>query len=271
MAFIQENNITINLNLKKEYKIIHFSDVHVVDLKNNETKEELDQAKNNEDAWYRVRKDFSIHFNETCNEEHMIPSTECLDNLLKYSNDINPDSIVMTGDIIDYYSKANYNYLKKSLKNINIPYIITCGNHESPSSIFDEITNNESDFKVINLKEFKLIGIDDSTKKVSKEILEKLKKELEDNIPIILCMHIPVLTKYNEIEMQKYDQYFIIDYKNCDDVTNEFLKLIIENKLVKAILCGHTHGASSSFFAKGKVQYCASSGLIGYVNNIIVK
>ena len=38
MAFIQEKKLTIDLNLKKEYKIIHFSDVHVINLNDNENK-----------------------------------------------------------------------------------------------------------------------------------------------------------------------------------------------------------------------------------------
>ena len=74
-----------------------------------------------------------------------------------------------------------------------------------------------------------------------------------------------------EKEMSKYDSYFVINYKDCDEVTAEFLKLIEEEPLITNILCGHTHGKGESNFAKGKKQYCASSGLIGYLNNITVK
>ena len=270
MSFIQENKITINLNLNKTYNIAHFSDVHVIYANENDEKEEYEKALKQEDAWYRVRRDFAIHFNETCNEEHMIPSTKCLDEILAYCENNNFETLVMTGDIIDYYSKSNLQYLTNALAKVKIPYLIACGNHEK-AHIYNELTNNSGDFNVINFNEFKLIALDDSTKKVSFEQLEKLKNELKDNSPIILCIHIPVMTKLNEKQMSKYDPYFIINYKECDEATNQFLNLIENEPLIKCILCGHTHGKGESDFALNKKQYCASSGLIGYINNITIK
>jgi predicted MPP superfamily phosphohydrolase len=49
------------------------------------------------------------------------------------------------------------------------------------------------------------------------------------------------------------------------------MDLVAESEKVKAVLCGHTHGAIFSFIAPGKPQYCCSSGLIGSVNKIIIK
>lgn len=270
MSFIQENKLTINLNLKKEYKIVHFSDVHVIFANPNDDKETYEKALKQEDAWYRVRKDFANHFNEICNEEHMIPSIKCLDNLIDYSMSLNIDALVMSGDILDYYSKSNLDYLTNALKRVNVPFILTCGNHEK-AEIFDEITNNQSDFSVYKFEEFKLIGLDDSTKKINEKQLNLLKEELKDNVPIILCMHIPVMTKHNEKEMSKFDSYFVINYKECDETTSEFLKLIENEPLITNILCGHTHGKGESNFANNKKQFCASSGLIGYLNNITIK
>lgn len=271
MAFIQENKITINLNLKKTYTLVHFSDVHLVDINNNESKEEQEKALQNEKAWYRVRQDFATFFKEKCLDEQMIPSCKCFDNLINYAIDIKPDALLMSGDIIDYYSKANLAYLENTLKDFKIPFVIACGNHEAPVNIFDRLTNNHSVFQVLDFKEFKVIALDNSKKVISLEILNKLKEQLNDNCPILLCMHIPVLTSTNEQEMQKYDSYFIIDYKNCDEITKEFLEIIYHNENIKAIFCGHTHGASVSDFALNKKQYCASSGLIGYVNLITIK
>lgn len=271
MSFIQENIITLNFNLKKQYTLVHFSDVHVIDITNNETIQEQEKAEKGEQAWYRVRKDFAIHFNEVCDERHMIPSCLCLDKLLDYSKNINPDCLIMTGDIIDYYSKANLSYLENSLKDISLPYTICCGNHEAPSTIFDNLTNNQSDYKVTRLEEIKIIALDDSKKSFSQKQYDLLKEELKENIPTIICFHIPLLTNTNSKEMSKYDQYFIIDHNNCDIVSKETIDLFINNVNVKAILCGHTHGASTSMYCKNKPIICASSGLIGYVNKIIIK
>ncbi len=270
MAFIQEHPIHISLEAKRSYRIIHFSDVHCINLDKNQTPDEYEKAIKNEEAWLKVRKDFANYFHEVCNEEHRIPSCKCLDNLLQFVQEQKPDAFIMTGDIIDYYSKANLKYLEESLKNFSIPFILTYGNHESPVTIFDYLTNSHSEFQVLEFPDFKIIGLDDSNKKISSKQLKLLKEQLQDNKKVFISMHIPVMTKMNEEDMQKYDSYFIIDYKNCDETTKEFIETLENNDSISAIFCGHTHGASESFFAKNKKQYCASSGLIGYVNTIFI-
>lgn len=271
MSFIQENTININLNLKRKYNLYHFSDVHVVNLENIEGDEEIKKAHNNENAWYRVRQDFANHFKETCNMEQLLPSTKCLDNLLNHCLNKNIDALLLSGDIIDYISEANLSYLKESIKKIKVPFVLSPGNHEIPGSVFNEIINASSDFQVIDLEEIKIIGLDNSKKCFTLKQLEMLKKQCEDNKIIFLCMHIPILTKYNKEEMSKFDSYFIINENSCDQESKDFIDYISNNTNIKAIFCGHTHGASETFFAINKKQYCASSGLIGYVNHIIVK
>ena len=63
------------------------------------------------------------------------------------------------------------------------------------------------------------------------------------------------MTSLNEKEMAKFDKYYIIDHQNCDEITKKMIDLFIENKNIKAILCGHTHGYSTSMFALDKYQY----------------
>lgn len=271
MAFIQENNIILNLNLKRTYKIIHFSDVHVVTYNENDSKEDKDKAIHHEKAWIKVRQDFANYFKENYNQEHLIESTKCLDNLIEYSNKENPDIVLLTGDIIDYYSKANYNYLKYSLNKINSPYLFSCGNHETPSSLYKEITNNNNEINYYDFDEFIIVSIDDSKKIINEYQLNTLISLSKLNKPIILSMHIPIMTKHNELDMQKYDKYYIMAYNSSDETTTKFIKYVEENDNIKAIFCGHTHGSSVSYFANNKPQYCGSSGLIGFVNNITIK
>ncbi len=269
MAFIQENVIHIHLNLNTTYTLIHFSDVHAIHISIKDSSKEYQKALEHETSWLRVRKEFADYFNELCTEEHMIASCQCLKNLLYYTNQIQPDLLLMSGDIIDYNSSSNIQFLTKEVKKLTCPYIITYGNHENPD-IFKKITYNQDDFMVQNLKELKVIGIDNSKKVFTSNQIQKLKKELEENKPILLCMHIPLMTSLNQNEMKKYDTYYIIDHQNCDKVTKEFIDLVISHPLIKHIFCGHTHGQGLSEFAKNKNQYCASSGLIGYVNKIIL-
>ena len=271
MSFIQENIISLDIGLKKQYTIIHFSDVHVITYTDSDSEQEKEKAIKQEQAWYRVRKDFAIHFKEVCDDHHMIPSVNCLDNLIEYNNNNKPDITLLSGDIIDYYSTSNYQYLKKSLDLIQNPYLFACGNHETPSSRYDELCNGNGKFNYKEFEEFIVVSIDNSKKVIDQQQYDLLVELLNKNKAILLTMHIPLLTKYNENEMKMYDSYFIINYLDTDETTLKFLNLVTNNNLIKAIFCGHTHGASKSFVSENKPQFCASSGLIGYVNLIKIK
>lgn len=268
MPFIQENHIEINIGLKNKYKLIQISDVHAVTYRTEEDKEEAFKA---EELWYRQRTWFADKASEYYDEDKMIPSKDCLINLIDYINKEEPNVAILSGDIIDYYSKSNYALLTSEVNRIKVPYIFSIGNHETPGESYKELTKSEIGFSKIDLGEFKIVSIDNSTKSVNKDTLSCFKKELEERKPVIVAMHIPISTRYNKEEMKKYDPYFVIDEDDTDEITKEFINLLINNEYIKAILCGHTHGHSETYFAPNKLEVCASSGLIGLVNKIIVK
>ena len=71
--------------------------------------------------------------------------------------------------------------------------------------------------------------------------------------------------------MSKYNPYFFVNKKDADDITKEFIDILMNNDNIKAILCGHVHAHSETYYAKGKLECCASSGLIGLINKITIK
>ena len=271
MSFIQENKVSLNFGLKNEYKLIHISDIHMMCSFESDSIEEKEEAKKAEDLWYKQRTWFADKAEEYYSDEQMIPSKDCLINLIDYINKEMPDAAILSGDIIDYYSKSNYTLLVEQLKRIKTPYVFSIGNHETPASRYKDITNSDIGFSVLNFGEFKIVSIDNSTKRVTKETLDKLKEELLESKIVIIAMHIPISTKYNKEEMKKYDPYFLIYEDETDDTTKEFIDILINNDKIKAVLCGHVHGHSETYFAPNKLQCCASSGLIGLVNKIIIK
>ena len=271
MPFIQENIVEINIGLKNEYKLMHISDVHAVDYNISDPKEEIEEAKKAEDIWLKQRTWFADKANEHYDESHLIKSKECLINLIDYINSENPIAALLTGDIIDYYSKSNYIMLKEEINRLKCPYVFSTGNHETPLSRFSEIIKNDNGISNLDFKEFKIISIDNSLKKVTKETLDYIKEEVKENKPIIISMHIPISTKYNEEEMKKLDPYFVIYENDTDEITKEFINLLVNNKNIKSIICGHIHAYNKSYYADNKIQLCASSGLIGFINKIIVK
>lgn len=271
MSFIQEKIIHIDLGISKRYTLIQFSDVHVSAYGQSDDRETIDKAVTQEKIWLKQRLDFAHYFNESVDSEQMLPSAECLSQLIDYANKNHPDLVLLTGDIIDYHSRANYAFLTESVKRLERPYLFSCGNHEYPSALFQDLSQDKNGLSYVDLGEFLVFSINDSARKIDRNQLEAFEKLLEHKKPIILAMHIPMMTMFNEPEFMKLDSYYSMKYNDCDEVTASFIKLICSCNEVKAVFCGHTHGQISSLIALDKPQYCCSSGLIGSVNKIIIE
>jgi 3',5'-cyclic AMP phosphodiesterase CpdA len=271
MGFIQERILNIALGVSKEYHLFQFSDVHVVTYRPTDSAESIEKAINQEKTWMTQRLDFARKFHEPFDSEHLLPSTECLGNLIDYANQNNPDLVLLTGDIVDYYSEANHDFLKQSLMKIKSPYLFSIGNHESPSIRFEDLCQGKSDFAAFDLGEFFVVSIDDSKRRISAFQREAFARLLTLNKPIIIACHVPMVTRHNEAVFPKFDSYFTMSYQDCDEITGDFIDLVCSSDQVKAVLCGHIHGAMASFIAPDKPQYCCSSGLIGSVNKIIIR
>lgn len=272
MSFIQEKLVHIDLGLSRKYILIQFNDIHAVSF-NIETDnlEAIDKASKQEETWFYQRQDFARSFNEVYDQESLFTSTDCLNHLIDYSNSVHPDLVLLTGDIIDYYSHENYDFFKKSIRKIKSPYLFSCGNHESPSELFQEICGGNCDFSYVDFVDFFVVSIDNSKRKITTEQLRLLETLVKYQKPIILAMHIPIMTEYNEKEFTQLNSYYSIKYNDCDETTSIFINLISSSDEVKAIFCGHVHGTIISHITPNKFQYCCSSGLIGNVNKIIIK
>lgn len=272
MSFIQENTLFIDLGISREYTIIQFSDVHAVTYqKETDNSEAIDQAIFQEKVWMKQRIDFAKKFKEKFEPESMLSSTECLDRLIDYSNKNHPDLVLLTGDIIDYYSLSNCDYLKRSIGRLESPYLFSCGNHESPSNRFQDICKGNCDFSCVDFGEFFVVSINNSNRKIKPSQIESFEILLKCKKPIILAMHIPMMTEYNLLEFMQLDSYYSMKYNDCDEISSQFIHLVSSCDEVKAVLCGHTHGSIVSLIAPNKPQYNCSSGLIGHVNKIIIK
>ncbi|MFA5290065.1 MAG: metallophosphoesterase [Candidatus Izemoplasmatales bacterium] len=271
MSFIQEKLLNIDLGLSKEHRLIQFSDVHVATYEQHDDHQSITKAINQEKLWLKQRLDFAHKFKENYDSELLLPSTECLAQLIEYANNNQPDLVLLTGDIIDYYSRANYAYLAKSIKRLNNPYLFLCGNHEYPSELFQDLCQGNCDLNYVEFDEFLVVSIHNSTRTIQPSQLSAFRQLLDYKKPIILTMHVPMMTEYNRDQFMKLDSYYSMNDRDCDEVTSNFIHLVCSSDEVKAVLCGHTHGSITSLIAPNKPQYCCSSGLIGSVNKIIIK
>ena len=169
ISLINGRKLNVNLidvkikGLKKELSIVHLSDLHIG----------------------------SIH------------RKEYLKRVVKETNSLNPDVVVITGDLVDGSTIINKKILSP-INKIKSPVYFIVGNHEIyegldriipilSSTKMRIIRNGKNKFRDINF-----IGIDYSDSK--KEIFEKLNKiEIDKNKVNILLYHAPIF-KLNELE-----------------------------------------------------------------------
>ena len=71
---------------------------------------------------------------------------------------------------------------------------------------------------------------------------------------------------------KRLGNYFLMGAEGDGENAHELLRLVKENdKKLVAVLAGHIHGAVQYPITDKLTQYTASSGLIGYGREIIIK
>ena len=269
---IKENRLVID-GVNGEHTFLHISDTHVSVSDALSTDEEADKAAKQEKAWDGVKRGFACHFGEPFNPEHDIPSTDAFCRLMEYAKAQKPEKLLLSGDVIDYISPAAIRFLSKNLGAYGPDYIFVPGNHEGRLDRHPELVpfSHGDSVRIYNGDGFIIAGVDDSEKTVSDKQLGELEVLLTGTTPVVLLLHVPVATEMNSAEMKKFDDYYVISDKLTDKNAMAFLDLIRRpDSAVKALLCGHVHGYHFSYFADGKPQICASSGMVGFVHRLTV-
>jgi len=263
---IVESAYNIDIGLRKEYTIYHISDTHI-----NAGTTEYD-LQNEENRVNIMRISYANSFKEEYDTNYLFKeSKQCLSNLVDYLNNEKPYAVCYSGDIMDYYSEANYEFVKEQLGKTNAPYVYAMGNHETPVSNYENMPGVDStSFTVCEFKEFEIICMDNSSGFYTTDQYNKLLNETKKKKKIIIVQHIPLLTENNLNSKLIYlDDYFWI--KTFDSEENQkMVELICNNKYIKLVLCGHVHGEIESEIAPGKKQITCSSGLMGHINKIVI-
>ena len=105
--------------LKRDFKILHFTDLHACAL------DEAEKA-----AMEPVRRDYIPPRQGLFGGGRPYPSEAALPALIRYGEEIAADLILMTGDIIDFPSKANLTLLKTCVDSCKVPVLYVTGNHD---------------------------------------------------------------------------------------------------------------------------------------------
>jgi len=266
-------NYEFDLGIGKEYVLYQVSDTHInAGTSAGDLKEEA--------GWMTGRYTFAKSFGENYDEKVLFKSsTEGFKAIVDFINDEEPDAVCYTGDLMDYYSTANYDFINKEIAKTNAPYTYSLGNHETPANAYANMSGmNTLDFTVIDMVDFEIVAINDSSKDANgyyyftSEQYELLKAETLKNKPIVLAIHVPILTTYNcNSRLEDCGAYYFIDEYACNEASAKIIDLIKNNDNIKLVLTGHVHGGTCTEIAPNKYQITCSSGLIGIINKITIR
>ncbi len=266
---IHEYNVKAE-NVSKKV-IYHFSDCHLTQWDELSDEQETEKAKKQTAEWKNIRKYFAESNKEPYGDAQQATAKAHFENLIDESK--KGDAVILAGDTFNYINGANIRLSEEKLSELNAPYMVLCGNHDTPKELPDSgiLSKAKAPYQIISLADMAIIGLDNSARIITAEQIDALKKLLEENKPIIIAMHIPIKTEANSERLEKCGEYFYINYDGCPKENLELIDIIKENaERIICILAGHLHFVDNTEIAPNLMQYVSSQGITGNLNKYII-
>lgn len=267
---------TIKIGIEKPFKLLHMTDTHI--------------THGDPTGWNR-KGTFDVDY-DGCTEDYFFKA-------LNYAKENNMP-ILHTGDIIDFFSEENFEFIDKHLKDVD--YIYAAGNHdfchflgrakedydykwEKIKDIAPHIKNNLYFYsRVIN--GVNIVTMDNSYYFIDNGQLEALKAEVAKGYPIILAMHIPFYTEALRATAEEDKIVYAIaapeevvaEYTPerrmqmaPDRQTLEAVEYIKNEPMIKALITGHRHLNLEEMISEGLPQFVTHGTFAGYVREFSIE
>lgn len=159
--------------------------------------------------------------------------------------DPRPDLVVMTGDLTDHGRTAEYDILRAVIGELDIPYLLIPGNHDSPARLrdaFPELAYLRSGGDFIQYVDdswpVRIVALDTTVPERPHGALCPARlKWLSDRLaeqpdrPTVVIMHHPPF----ETGMRQMDAIGLLEGRD------EFTRIIGRHANIERVLCGHLH------------------------------
>ncbi len=181
---------------------------------------------------------------------------------MNYAVEQQMDAVLFGGDIIDYPSQGNLNYLQDNLAVLSMPYLYTLGNHDwtYPWEYMTEIGETEylpllepmmqgnTVIQRIDVGELTVVAVDNSSGQVNGEALQIYQEILAEGRPTIVVVHVPFLTQSVLTKAREaWTSPVVIGGGNFggiypNEASTTFVEMTTaEDSPVVAVLSGHVH------------------------------
>jgi len=270
---------TINIKIrgiKNKYEYLHISDAHLCLVGEDSPEVTLAYAAERNKLW---------------THEGVTP-LEAFEDAFDTICRTPADGLFITGDLLEFISAANLRYIGEKLAEAGKDVIYVCGNHEisgdNPGMTgeglakpyidnYTELMGGNVSFMSKEFDDLILVGLDDSTKCISEEQLDKLRGLSKKGKPIVLVMHIPILPHDTAREgfefwnKESFAKYFALGIESDPDTTRRFREFVIsEDSNVAAVIAGHIHFSFNGEFAPGRMQYAAAPLFTGHMRRYVI-
>ena len=243
--------------------IYHISDIH---LAHSDDPAKVPQPMTYE-SWLKGWPGFAIHHKEPHAPEQMKQPEEHLACLLELANA--GDTVVMTGDICDKVSQTNLDILDDLLAKVENPWMAVCGNHDLAEDIPDDClyARIKEPVQTLDLGDLIIVGIDNAQRQVTADQTARLREILAPGKPVILIMHIPIMTEENKEVLLPCGDYFRLNHPEATEETLAFIDTLRQNSgQIVAVLAGHLHFHNESHIAPDLPQFVNSQSVLGNIN-----
>ncbi len=262
---LAEENFAVHIpGLKHSYRFIFMSDLHII-VENDEISPE---------SLGNVRARY-----ETFQSAAGKSSSELWEELPDYFNMQQADAVLLGGDMIDYASTANINALRQGIEEMKAPVLYVRADHDyNPYNCegldkkdMKKLHESIDGYKGISLIEFEdlcIVGINNSTKQISKGQLKRFQEIAGLGKPIILLTHVPLESKVDasilEESKKEWQDRALVWGEGCyyepNEATKEFLAMVYDaDSPVKAIACGHLHFTWEGRLTESCIQHVFSA------------
>ena len=263
--------------LKKDFKILHFTDLHACAL------DEAEKA-----AMEPVRRDYIPPRQSLFGGGRPYPSEEALPALIRYGEEISADLILMTGDIIDFPSEANLTLLKTCVDSCGVPVLYITGNHdwsyaddyhtEAAVATYlprvDAVSNCVDHAAIYENDAVLICAVDSGLDRIREETLAvyltAARRAEAEGKALILALHVPIHAEtLVEDTVRVWRRELTIGegaFGADDPATMAFYNAVaVESDLAPdAVIAGHLHFDHEDVFPNGTHQYITDIACDGH-------
>lgn len=265
---IHENELIIP-GLDRTYTFLHISDSHLCVTDSLSPEWEAAHVRKREIFWQGGKAGFANYFGQPMDEyRKMLPTQDAFRMMLDFGRTHAVDAVLSTGDLLEQMHGAGERFVRAQLDGYPTPFLASPGNHETAAcpGIWAE------GVQTLDFPGLRIVSVDDRLQTVTDETLNALEKLLSEGIPVILMMHIPLLTDGNRAtRLSHREVYYYIDENTCDENGRRFIDLLHRSPALKLILCGHVHGYLDGEPLQGVRQIIAPQAMAGGLNLLTVR